>query len=421
MISPEQEANKAAGNDLAPLNPMLPEFLVDPYPFYHRYRTSDPVHWGRSTTPGSPGCWYLFRHGDVEALLKDARVSRELHNLVPGAKRAQKSQANNPIFSILSKFIIFRDPPDHTRLRRLSIKAFTPRMVEKLRPRIEVIANALLDQVQKQGTMDLIADFAFPLPASVIAEIIGIPATFQEQLKAWSKALLKIVDFQPAEANHKQHFMAVMDFWRCMKYLANERRKEPQDDLLSALLSAEEQGQKLTEEEVLASCMMILWAGHETTENLIGNGMLALLRHPEQMAMWRDHPALAQTAVEELLRFDSPSQMVGRGVLEDLEIGGKRISAGQLVVGVIGAANRDPEKFVEPDRLDLTRVENEHLSFGEGIHYCIGASLARAEAQIAFTTLLQRLPNLKLVHETPAWSPNVAIRGLKTLPLAFSH
>jgi cytochrome P450 len=317
----------------------------------------------------------------------------------------------------LSPSMLRTDPPDHTRLRGLVSKAFTPRTIETLRPRIEAIVSEQLDAVADAGHMDVIRELAYPLPVIVIAEMLGIPAVDREQFKRWSDeavasfGVTRISDF----VRSRNAFKELQAYFA---RVAEERRREPREDLLSALLAAEQEGEKLTLQEVFETCILLLVAGNETTTNLIGNGLLALLRHPEQLELLRKDPSLIAGAVEELLRYDSPVQATSRFVLEDVALNGNVVQAGQQVIALLGAANRDPEHFEDPDRLDVTRADNQHLSLSQGIHYCLGAPLARLESQVAFLALLERFPNLRLAIDTPQWGDNLILRGLKSLPVS---
>ena len=318
--------------------------------------------------------------------------------------------------------MLFRDPPDHTRLRALVSRAFTPRVVEAMRPHIQEIVDGLLDRVEGARGMDVIEDLAYPLPVTVICEMLGVPTADQDVFKQWSADIARSLDASILPAGSEvitrgqEAGDALREYFRSLIVV---RRKSPQPDLLSALIAAEEQGDKLSEPELVATCVLLLIAGHETTVNLIGNGLLALLRHPAELRALADDPALIQTGVEELLRYDGPVQRTGRMTMADVEIGGRQIPKGSIVAAVIGAANRDPAHFADPDRLDVARRENRHIAFGFGIHFCLGAPLARIEGQVAIGTLLHRMPALKLVSDTPEWRESSVLRGLKTLPVTF--
>ena len=391
-------------------NPLLPEFHADPYPFYRRLREEDPVH-------QSPlGIWVLTRYDDTVMVLRDPRFGRE------GMAELMEARLGVPARPANTRDMLFRDPPDHTRLRALVSRAFTPRVVEAMRPHIQEIVDGLLDAVESARGMDVIEDLAYPLPVTVICEMLGVPTADQAVFKQWSADIARSLDaaILPAGSEVITRGQEAGDALReYFRSLIAVRRKRPQPDLLSALIAAEEQGDKLSEPELVATCSLLLIAGHETTVNLIGNGVLALLRHPAELRALADDPALIQTGVEELLRFDGPVQRTGRMTMADVAIGSRQIPKGSIVAAVIGAANRDPAHFPDPDRLDVARRENRHIAFGFGIHFCLGAPLARIEGQVAIGTLLRRWRALKLVSDTPEWRESSVLRGLKTLPVTF--
>jgi cytochrome P450 len=390
-------------------NPMDPDFVADPYPTYHRLRSEDPVH-------QSPlGFWVLTRYEDVVASLRDPRFAKEPMIVAVAARLGVDPQS-------IGISMLDRDPPDHTRLRSLASKAFTPRVVERLRPRVQEIVDGLLDQVERARQMDLIEEFAYPIPVNVICEMLGVPIEDHEQFKGWSLDLARGLDSIMVGRESdiaKRSRQAREGLTTYIRNLINTRRASPRGDLLSALIAAEEAGDKLSEPELVAMSILLLVAGHETTVNLIGNGMLALLRHPAQLRLLRERPELIGTAVEELLRYDGPVQRTARTPSEDVTIGGTTIPKGEIVMPFIGAADRDPAQFPEPDRLDITRTENRHIAFGLGIHFCLGAPLARIEGQIAINTLLKRMPKLALAVERPEHRPSLTLRGLTTLPVSF--
>lgn len=318
-----------------------------------------------------------------------------------------------------SQWMLFRDPPDHTRLRGLVNKAFTPRMVEGLADRVAAIADELLRQALAAGGMDLIADYAFPLPVVVIAELLGVPAEDRYKFKAWTSAMTAAMDVIWNEEIERRASEATAEVSAYMAHIIAQRRRDPGDDLLSALIHAREKDDKLSEAELIAMAVLLLVAGHETTVNLIGNGAFALLQNPDQLAFFKNNPSRAPQAVEELLRYDAPVQLTTRWAAADVEIGGQTIRRGDEVITFIGAANRDPEVYDDPDRLDLTRESIRHLSFGGGIHYCVGAPLARREGQIALTTLFARAPSIRLIDETPVYRRGLVFRGLTNLSVSF--
>jgi pimeloyl-[acyl-carrier protein] synthase len=386
-------------------NPFLPTFHANPYPFYHRLRAADPVH----RTP--MGLWVLTRYDDVVAVLKDPRFGRE---------GFEQILAN--VYGEGARSMLFRDPPDHTRLRGLVSQAFTPRMIERMRSHIQDIVDRLLDRVQNANAMDVIADLAYPLPLTVICEMLGVPTDAHSGICQWSADLARSVDaigMPTDEEVVKRGRVAQQAMLDYFSDLIPERRQTPRDDLLSLLIAAEEQGDRLSEGELLITCILLFVAGHETTVNLIGNGLLALLNHPDELAKLRADLTLLPGAVEELLRYDSPVQRTARITNTDVELDGRKIAKGSLVVTAIGAANRDPAHFPDPDRLDITRRDNRHIAFGFGIHFCLGAPLARLEGQIAIDTLLRRMPGLRLVTSAPEWRESSTLRGLKRLPVTF--
>jgi pimeloyl-[acyl-carrier protein] synthase len=390
-------------------NPMDPEFVADPYPTYHRLRAEEPVH-------HSPlGFWVLTRYEDVVASLRDPRLIKEpIASFV-----AARFGAPLPAMGLS---MLDRDPPDHTRLRSLVSKAFTPKVIEGLRPRIQQIVDGLLADAEAKGSMDLIEEFAYPIPVNVICEMLGVPVQDHEQFKGWSLDIargLDLIMMGPDSELGQRSVAARHGLAEYFRGLIALRRVAPRADLLSALIAAEEAGDKLSENELLATCILILIAGHETTVNLIGNGTLALLRHPDQLRRLRENPALIGTAVEELLRYDGPVQRTARIPSEDLVIAGQKIPAGDMVMPFIGAADRDPAQFSEPDRLDITRAENRHIAFGLGIHFCLGAPLARVEGQIAINTLVRRFPKLALATDTPQFRQSLTLRGLQSLPVSL--
>jgi cytochrome P450 len=393
------------------LDPFDPAFLADPYPTYHRLRATDPVH-------RHPfGFYALTRYDDVAAFLRDPRFGKTGYQAIFEARFGA-----GPDRTWLASSMLFRDPPDHTRLRALVGKAFTPRVVETLRPRVEALVDGLLDRVAGARRMELIADLAYPLPVTVISDMLGVPPSDTEAVKGWSLDLARALDaialpVAPDVLERGGRATAEMvDYFRA---LAAERRRRPAADLLSGLVEAEEEGDRLSERELLATCVLLYVAGHETTVNLIGNGVLALLRNPDQWRRLRDAPGALPGAIEELVRYDGPVQRTGRLASTDLEIAGVPIPAGALVLGFLGAANRDPAHFPDPDRLDVTRDEPRHLGFGYAIHYCLGAPLARLEAQVAIGALLRRCPDLALATEALAWRPSSTLRGLERLDLEF--
>jgi len=396
-------------------NPFIPEVHANPYPMYARLRAEDPIHWSALME-----AWVLTRYDDVVAVLTDSRFSadrRQARNRFAD-EIARREEEFGPFGR--TRTMLTSDPPEHTRLRRLVSKAFTPRMVEGLRPRIQEIVDELLDAVAQNGRMDVIRDLAYPLPVIVIAEMLGVPPEHRDQFKHWSDEIVGVLGgpLVPQETLERSR-VAVHELAEYLSGVIVERRREPREDLVSGLIAAEEQGQILSEDEMLATAMLLLVAGNETTTNLIGNGMLSLLRNPDEMERLCADPSQVPTAVEELLRYDGPVQATGRVAMEDLEIGGQKVTKGQAVLTVLGAANRDPAQFGKPDELDLDRQPNEHVAFGDGIHFCLGAPLARAEGQIAFETLLRRFAHPRLETDNLQWGGSFILRGLKSLPIVF--
>ncbi len=402
-------------------DPFDPAWVRDPYPMYRRLREENPVH--RSPL----GFWVFTRHADCLAVLRDRRSSSDGRNANPDSlfsgriSAAGTDELVNQALEEMAPFLL-RDPPDHTRLRGLVQKAFTPKMVESLRPRIETICNELLDAALTRGSVDLVADYAYPLPVQIIAEMLGVPVEDHEQFKAWSDALARGVDpafLLPPEAVQQQ-MVGLLSFVQYFVELIEQRRRRPGNDLLTRLIHAEQAGDVLSQAELLSTCILLLVAGHETTVNLISGGALALLRHPDALARLRDDPSVCRSGVEELLRFVSPVQLTGRTALEDMEVGGVTVRKGEFSLLLIGSANRDPAVFTRPEELDLTRSENNHLGFGFGIHHCLGAPLARLEAQIALPLLLRRCRHIELAVDTPTYRDNVVLRGLASLPVTVS-
>ncbi len=389
-------------------NPLSPEFRQNPYPFYDILRQHAPIYYWDEWD-----FYFLTRYDDCATLLRDNRLGHGDFN------EELFSASQKDLWQMQKDWVLFKNPPDHTRLRSLVFKAFTPRTVEKLRDTIQAVTNNLLDKVQEKGEIDLIADLAYPLPVTVIAEMLGIPQAEQDQFHGWSNALARSIDLTADTTVYDHASQAAAEFTEYLAALAEERRRRPKDDLLSALVAVEDEGERLTANELYATSALLFVAGHETTINLIGNGMLALLRHPDQFKLLQRDSTLGKTAVEEFLRYDSPVQLTSRIVLEEVQLDGQTFPRGTQLSFMLGAANHDPERFENPGQLDITRQNNPHLSFSGGIHYCLGAPLARLEGEIAITTLLQRLPNLQLANETPEYTDNYVLRGLKSLPLTF--
>lgn len=394
------------------------EILQDPYPTYARLHEEGPIHYVE--VAGKWAVWSIFSHAECASIAKDARLS---------AKRAQQMLLPLPLsrqneFSelarMLSLWLIFMDPPEHSRLRKLLNKGFSLAAVESLRPQVEAIVSQMLSSLKPGSEVDLMSEFAHPLPVQIILEMLGIPGQLRDTFADWSRAIAAfrgnpnrtVEDAKGAQ----DALVGLTEFFR--KTVADRRRNKG-NDLISLLIDIEEEGEALTEEELYAQCIALLFAGHETTRNLIGNGVYTLLKNPGQMAELQQHPELIRSAVEEFLRYESPVQFTARVLKEDMEICGQPIRKGWTVQCMLGAANRDPKQFKEPDRLDLKRLNNQHLAFGAGVHACIGAQLARLEGQIAISNLVQRFPNMKLQGPRPEWAPTFGLRGLQSLSLTL--
>ncbi len=395
---------------------LTPEYLANPYALYSQLRTREPVFWDEQA-----GAWVLTQYNDAVSALRDPRLSAERMTIGTDWIPEELMEALAPPVRALTRQMLFLDPPDHTRLRGLAAKAFTPRIVEALRPRIQLLVDELLDTVQPSGHMNFMQDFAHPLPAIVIAEMLGVPPEDRAQFSIWTTEFARLLDGgNPSIEGVMQSLSGVSEFMNYFRTIIRQRRTAPRDDLLQAMIAAEEQGDKLNEEELLSNCVLILAAGHGTTTHLLGNGLLALLRNPAQLAHWKNDPSIAPYAVAELLRYDSPVQMTSRHSTENIELRGKHIETGQQVIVALGAANHDPAQFPQPDQLDLSRPESRHMAFGLGIHFCLGAPLARLEGEIAFNTLLRRLPDIQLATEEVEQVPSTVFQGLLELPISFA-
>ncbi|MDA9404691.1 cytochrome P450 [Bradyrhizobium sp. CCBAU 45389] len=408
-----EQVQPAGGDPL--FNPLSPDFIRDPYPHYDRLRAIDPIH----VTPF--GQFVASRHADVSLVMRDKRFGKDF--VERSKRRYSEKIMDEPVFRSMSHWMLQSDPPDHTRLRGLVVKAFTARRVEDMRPRIQEMVDQAIDAVIARGHMDLIEDFAFRLPVTIICDMLGIPEDHREVFYKSSRDGGRLLDPVPLSKEeiakgNAGNMMAQMYF----QQLFELRRKNPGDDLITQLVQAEEDGNKLTNEELTANIILLFGAGHETTVNLIGNGLLALHRNPDQLALLKARPELMVGAIEEFLRYDSSVQMTGRVALEDIEdLGGRQIPKGETVLCLLGSANRDPAVYPDrPDRLDVTRQNVKPLSFGGGIHFCLGAQLARIEAEIAIATLLRRLPDLRIDDvENPKWRPTFVLRGLTQLPASW--
>jgi cytochrome P450 len=391
-----------------------PDVLADPYPLYRRLRTEDPVHWDPYLH-----AWVVTRYRDVMHVLHHFSADR---TPTPEQLHAMNLSALSPIATVMVKQMLFLDAPAHTRLRSLSSSAFTPARVRVLQSHIQQIAETLIDDVMAspRREMDVIADFAESLPAIVTAEMLGVPTSDHRSLKNWTADFAEMLgNFQHNPDHVPKVLQTLEEMLEYFRDRVRELRVHPREGLINSLLSAEINGDRLTEEEVIANSILTMVGGQETTTNLIGNGLLTLLRHPEELQRLRNDPQLLPSAVEELLRYESPSQHTARMAPHDLELGGRKISKRQAVIAIMGAGNRDPERFPDPDRLDLARTDNRHLAFGWAAHFCFGAALARIEGQISFATILRRMPDLALKQGKLCWRTNLGLRGLLALPVTY--
>src|SRR3984957_12303551 len=391
---------------------LRPEVLANPYPLFRRLRHEDRVH----QDPAERG-WIVSRYDDVEKVLADRRFSAQR---IPTAR--QGADTSSAVQAALSRQMIFLDPPDHTRLRSLFTKTFTPQRMEALKPQVAAMVTGFLNQAEDAGgTIDFIRDFAIPLPVTVIAQMLGVPVADRDRLRAWSVAFGKLINGRILSAEESREAqVGVMQFVKYFHDLIAERRQHPADDMLSGLIQVEEQGDRLSTEELIVNLILLLAAGHGTTTHLLGNGLLALWRHPEQWARLAAAPLVAPAAVNELLRYDGPVQATGRLALEDVPLGDKIIKRGQHVTVILGSANRDELRFPAPDNLDLHRAVAATLGLGHGIHTCLGAALARMETQVAFGELARRFPKLKVDSSALEHNPSISFRGLVALPISLS-
>ncbi len=389
-------------------------FAQDPYPLYARLRRERPVY------QGAEGGWYLTRYADADAALRDPRLSKDQERM----RRWYAARASGQDVGLLrdrfARSMLHADPPAHTRLRKLAGKALSARRVKALRPQVEAITNELLDAAVAAGpSMDVIAALAYPLPLAVICQLLGVPPHDHHRLGVWSRQLANQTKVVLAAEDVRRLEQAADELEDYLWDLIRKRRAEPSDDVVSALATAGTRDGQLTDEELVSTCYLLLVAGHQTTVNLIGNGVLALLENPDQLRRVQQHPTLFRPAVEELLRYDSSVQAVTRIVVGQVQIGGQTLNDGELVSVMLGAANRDPEWFTNPDRLDIGRPTNRHVSFGNGPHFCLGAPLARLEIEVAIGQLVRRLPRLRLGTDTLQWRSKPALRGIQALPVTY--
>ncbi len=397
-------------------DPQARDFQHNPYPVYDELRSTTPVFFWEPWK-----IWFFTRYDDVNTLLRDRRLGRTMDHILPPEQRYVPPPDIEPFTRLSSHSMFDKEPPEHTRLRGLVHKVFTPRRVESLREQITAITNKLLDAVVDKGEIEILEDFAVPLPVNVISELLGVPDADRHLLRPWSNNIVVMYELGHTPEQERLAVQSAVDFADYLRNLAAERRANPKDDLITALVQVEEAGERLTMDELISTCVLLLNAGHEATVNVIGNGLWALLRNPDQLRRLAAEPSLIPTAVEELMRFDTPLQLFRRWVLEDFEYKGQHFKQGDELGLMFGAANRDPARFPDPNTLDITRQDNPHISFGGGVHYCLGAPLARLELQMAYQTLLKRLPNMRLAGDAPTFKDAYVIRGLHELRLKFDH
>lgn len=391
-----------------------PAVHADPFPFYRRLREEAPVMWDPFMHT-----WVVTRYEDVHFVLKEFSADRTPD---PKKMEALGLPSLGPVADLMARQMLFLDAPDHTRLRKLCMSAFTPRRVEAMEDKVREIAHGLIDEAAKSGECELIADFAEPFPAIVTAGLLGVPLEDHRQLKAWSATFAEMLgNFQHNPDRVRDVLKCVADMTGYFRDAVREQERNPHDGLIRSLMDAEVDGQRLSEDEVIANTIVTMVGGQETTTNLIGNGILTLTRQPDKIAQLRAHPEIIESAVEELLRYETPSQHTARIVKQDTEIGGKLMKKGEAVMAVMAAGNRDPERFPNPDELDLTRTDNRHLAFGWAAHFCFGAALARMEARVSYLALLARMEDIRVAvpESTLEWRTNSGLRGLSALPLAF--
>ena len=393
-----------------------PDVLRDPYPAFRRLREEDPAHW----SPALKG-WVLTRYADVKTCMTDDRFSADRISPFRDSLSERERSRIPDLLRDLGYWMVFNDPPLHTRLRGLANQAFTSRAVERLTPRVEELVDELIDRFVEAGETDLIADFAFPLPVMVIAHMLGVPLDDIEQFKVWSDDLATFVGSSQMTPDKRARAQAAVEALEGLfRDLFAARRKAPGEDLISGLIAASDAEGGLTDEQLLATCVLLLFAGHETTMNLIGNGFYHFSRNPEVLAQLAANPGLAESAVEEILRYDGPGLAMTRVPLEPVTLHGQTMEPGQRIFAMVAAANRDPEEFPGAEAIDIAREQNRHLAFGHGIHFCLGAPLARLEARIAYPTLARRLSRLEPRGPEPEWVDSLSFRGVRSLPLGFS-
>jgi cytochrome P450 len=390
------------------------EILQDPYPTYAHMHEEGPLHY--VDVGGKWAVWSIFSHAECSSIAKDPRLSakraKQMLLPLPLSRQAEFSE----LARMLGLWLIFMDPPEHTRLRKLLNKGFSAAAVEGLRPQVEAIVDGMLKPLQHGSEVELMREFANPMPVRIISELLGVPQELHDTFVNWSRAIA-VFRGNPNRTVEQARAAqdALIELTEFFRKTVSERRRNKGSDLISLLIDIEEEGEVLTEEELYAQCIALLFAGHETTRNLIGNGMCTLLQHPQETTELRERPEMIRSAVEELLRYESPVQFTARVLKEDIEVCGQQIRKGWTVLCMLGAANRDPKQFKEPHRLDLKRLNNQHLAFSAGLHFCIGAQLARLEGQIALLNLVQRFPKMRLTGPRPEWDSTFGLRGLKSL------
>lgn len=400
-----------------------PENLKDPYPLFAYLRDEQPVHWS-----GSLRAWMVTRYDDVLHILQNPQRFSSDRFRNAGSRYSSERPAVAEVARVLREWMVMRDPPDHTRLRGFLHNSFTPRRLRRIEPRVQAIVDELLQRVEARGSMEFIEDFAFPLPARVITMLMGVPREDIDQIRLWSDQLAAYLGGAQTELDNMEQArdgtMQMAEYFRALirgrgAASQDSGQETEQEDLIGLMLRAGQEGDRLSEEEIVSNCVLLLFAGHETTTNLLGNGLYHLLRNPEQHRLLADNPELARGAVEEFLRYDTSVPAVLKIAAEDTELHGKQIGKGDVVLAFLASANRDPRRFQNPDTLDITREDNRHLSFAFGIHFCLGAPLARMEANVAISTLFRRFADLTLHDQDPEWLPQIFLRGLKALPLGF--
>ena len=407
-----RQSTRKSEADYSLFQQLKPEVMADPFPLYRKIREYEPVHWDPFMHS-----WVVTSYAECVTVLSKYKAAR---TPTPEYLEAMGLSVLAPYAELMLKQILFMDPPMHASMRAMCATAFTPRRMEALRQKTTEIANELIDRVIDRGSMDVIADFAAPFPARVLAVLMGLPASDCDRLKQWASDVVELIgNFEHDPDRIKQLMTSLEDMRVYLAAQVDEQRSAPREGVLSALLAAEADGVRLTEEEIVANAILICAGGLEEPANLIGCGLFSLLQRPEQLTQLTNHPEIMQTAVEELIRFESPTQHTGRLAPEDTVLGGKQIRKGDLVTAVVAAANRDPLRFNDPDSLNLTRPDNRHLAFGWATHYCIGAPLARLTGQAAFTALLRRLPGLTLITKQPRWRGMAALRGIVSLEVEF--